>query len=118
MQVSQLQIGTEKAFYNLPFEKHAFLATNTWFFGLWEYWDSRLLQMDLAMDVTFSKQRENDVFLVDVLDGHFSNTELETINRVRIALRLLTLADVTSLNGRRFLNHIKRGETYRQSKMR
>ena len=103
MQVSQLQIGTEKAFYNLPFEKHAFLATNTWFFVLWEYFDSRLLQMDLAMDITFSKQREHDVFLMDVLDGHFSSTELEKINRVRIALRLLTLADVTS-EGKRIEN--------------
>lgn len=74
--------------------------------------DSRLLHMDLAMDITFSKQRHHNVFLMDVLDGHFSPFDLEKINRVSIA------ADVNSLNGRRFLHHIKRGETHQKSKLR
>ena len=117
MQVSQLQIGTEQAFYNLPYDTNVHLETNTWFLGRWQYCDSRLLQMDLAMDVTFKKQRENDVFLMDLLVTKFSASELEKLNRVRMHLQLLTLADVTSLNGRRLLQDIKKGISHRNSKL-
>ena len=117
MQITQLQTGLEDVFYNLSFERYSHLVTPTWFTSIWEYMDSRLLQLDLAIDVGFQKQRINDQFIMDILYNHFNQTDLEKINRVRIALKLLTLADVTDVCGRRMLQNIKEGVNYRDSKL-
>ena len=118
MQISQLQVGTEKQFYSLPYDVYSPLATPTWFTSIWEYMDSRLIEMDMALDVSFNKQRVNDKFIMDVLRDKFTISDLEKVNRVRMSMQLLTLADVTDIKGRRFLHEIKHGISNRKSKLK
>ena len=118
MQVSQLQSGCEKPFYNLSYESYSHLVTPTWFTSLWEYMDSRLINLDLALEIGFRRQRTNDKFIMDVLHDKFSHDDLDKINRTRISLKLLTLADVTDVKGIKFLHEIKSGINHRESKMK
>ena len=115
MQTTQLQVGTELPFYNLSYDTYSPLCTATWFTNLWSYFDSRLLSMDMAIGVTFQRQRENDRFIMDILTPHFSTDILTKLNRVRISLQVLTLADIVNNDGRKLLPGIANGSLQRSS---
>ena len=72
--------------------------------------------MDLSIGITFQKQRQHDRFLMDLLTPHFNSDILQKINRVRVALQVLTLADIADDGGRKLLPGIECGVLQRQSK--
>lgn len=115
MQATQLQVGTELPFYNLSYDTYSSLCTSTWFTNLWSYIDSRLLKMDMAIGITFQRQRENDKFIMDLLTPHFSSDVLSKINRVRISMKVLTLADIVDNDGRKLLPGVATGLLQRTS---
>ena len=61
-----------------------------------------------ATQVLPTHQREGDVFLMELLvsSGRFSPMELIWINRCRLALRVLTLADMTTGDSSRFTRDV------------
>jgi len=118
MQTTQLECGSSKLFFNLPYKTFSSLATKTWCKSLWEFCDTKELEFDIALNVIAPLQRKNDRFIMDVLvqDGRFSTKELFGINKYRQHLKLLMLSDVTDLRGKRLLQDIKDGKCTRPSK--
>ena len=118
MQHIQLECGTEKLFFNLCYETYSSLTTRNWLTHLWEYFDTRAIQADLALEVVYKKPRENDVFLMDLIidSGQFTLQEIVSINKVRQHYNLLTLSDIVDLRGRRLIKTVKDGKIERISK--
>ena len=54
---------------------------------------------------------------MEILFSYFTPTELCHINKVRISMNLLTLADITMQNGRTVLPDIRKGISYRRSSL-
>ena len=44
---------------------------------------------------------------MDIITSHFTRTEASKINRIRIALNLITLSDIADLRGKNILQNIK-----------
>ena len=72
--------------------------------------------MDLSIGITFQQQRQNDRFIMDLLTPHFDSDTLQKINRVRVALQVLTLADIADDGGRKLLPGVACGVLQRKSK--
>ena len=117
LQYTQLIIGVETLFFNLPYDEYEFLTEVTWLKNLWEFIANKDLTLELNCDYAVPFQRDNDHFIMDILHKHFSPLELSQINKIRISLQLLFLSDVASDNGRHILPDIKYGASYRQSKL-
>ena len=115
MQYLQITIGTEAPFYTLPYTKYKNLIKQTWLTHLWEYLDSRGVELELTNDCTFRKQRQNDQFIMDVLRPHFTTSHLHQINKIRIHLKVLRLSDFCDISGKYVLPNIKEGVNNRSS---
>ena len=113
MRYTQLEIGISSLFYNSPFEDLHTFATPTWFTNLWEYLSKRELQLDLAKSIQFPNPRINDQYIMDILRHHFNTKDLIKLNKIRIALNLLFLSDVSNMQGNTLLPDIRKGKTYR-----
>ena len=118
-ELTQLQLGSSSPFFTLPHKTWIPLVTQTW--------STHLFQMleDCFISVTYPSfwipqlQRENDTFIMDIfLQNVQDKTILYKLNACRISLQVLTLADITSLDGRLLLPNISLGTNYRVSSYR
>ena len=73
--------------------------------------------MELTESMIIAPQRHWDQCLMEILFSYFTPTELCHINKVRISMNLLTLADITMQNGRTVLPDIRKGISYRRSSL-
>ena len=71
----------------------------------------------MTEDLSIRPQRKNDKCITDIIFSHFNPSELQKINKVRIALQLITIADITDSSGRMILPDILRGISHRQSSL-
>ena len=115
LQYSQLSIGIQTSFYNLPHEEYSYLTDTTWCTHLWEYISSQCLSIDIFHPIRLNFQREHDVFIMDILKPLFNKTDLIKLNKIRISLKLLLLSDIADMRGRHILPDIRRGIQYRIS---
>ena len=117
MQTTQMECGSGKLFFNLPYTTFSKLATKTWCKSLWEYCDAREMEFDIGLNVVPPLQRKHDHFIMDILVkyGNFSTKELFGINKYRQHLQLLMLSDVTDLRGKRLMREIQEGKRSRRS---
>jgi len=117
MQTTQMECGSGKLFFNLPYTTFSKLATKTWCKSLWEYCDVREMEFDIGLNVVPPLQRKHDHFIMDILVkyGNFSTTELIGMNKYRQHLQLLMLSDVTDFRGKRLLREIQEGKSSRRS---
>ena len=115
LQYTQLSLGVSSMFMNLPYDKYAFLTTETWNTNLWEYLSRNELSIDLQQTIPIPKQREGDQFIMDILCNQFQQDDLIKINKIRISLQLLFLSDMVDVRGRHILPDIKNAISYRAS---
>ena len=114
MQCIQITLGTSKPFYELNYDKYEHLLQASWIKHLWQYMDSRSIEIELTKKCTFTTQRKSDQFLMDILRPHFSTPQLNKINKIRQHLKVLQLSDVTDITGKYILPNIKNGINFRK----
>jgi len=116
----QLECGSETLFFNLEYEKFSQLITDSWSKHLWKYYDDRVIEMDLDLEITQTKQRKNDRFIMDILvnSGELLEKELLGINKYRQYLEVIMLSDIVDFRGRRILQDMKGGINRRKSKFK
>ena len=71
------------------------------------------VSFELTKDISNKPQRQHDRCINEILKTHFSINELSQINKIRITLQLLTLADVTDDSGKKILPNIYNGVSHR-----
>ena len=94
MKYLQLIIGIPRPFQQTDFNQSAHLISHSWIKNIWEYMPTCGVSFELTKDISNKPQRQHDRCINEILKTHFSINELSQINKIRIALQLLTLADV------------------------
>lgn len=103
----QVELGRTDPVFEQSFADMGPLATDSRIKSLWEF-TSKIKEIHLASDESpgFRKgtalQRENDALIMDLIMGStlFSKRERQGVNRCRLYYQALTLADVTSGDGK------------------
>ena len=100
MEHTQLEIGTKKFFYEYKFQEWKELVTPTWITHLWDYWSCAEVQLEMTEMWQYSSHRKNDVNIMDIFFEKVKNKKtLHKLNSCRIFLKVLTVSDITSLDG-------------------
>ncbi len=99
---AQLEVGLGLPFLELDFALYGPLLTPCWLRSLWEFLSHAGISLHSSDLVSRPRlQRVGDAFLMDLAfaDSHWSRHDLLTINRCRLALHCLMVADVTTGDG-------------------
>ena len=103
LELACVEVGTGSHLFSLDFATFAPLLTRCRIRSTWEFID----KCDIDLYGTYSRsklQREGDEFLMERLlirySDYFSPKEIRNINKCRLYLRVLTLADIYECNGR------------------
>ena len=101
MKYTQLEVGSEKKFFNLDYDQWGHLCTWTWMTHLWEYMSNGGMQLQIVESIQYNKQRQNDQYIMDVLkkSGVCSGRELKMFNKVRQHFKVLLLSDMADMRG-------------------
>lgn len=62
--------------------------------------NSRSVSLDLTEQLGLLPQRAHDKMIMDILRQEFKKNDLHKINKVRLSLQLISLADITDNSGK------------------
>ena len=101
MEQLRLELGTNQSLTDLPYNTWESTTTFCWIKTLWE----SAQQFNLSFDDTvprFETRRLNDHFLMDLFAAHgYSSTTLQRLNVVRMYMRVLTVGDICTADGKK-----------------
>jgi len=104
MGYTQMEVGSDVQFLRLDFSNYKHLLTPTWTTHLWEFLSLSNIQLWNATSETVwlpSLQRDHDTFLSSlILASSFTRAEQRLINEWRLYFHAVTLADLTTSNGK------------------
>jgi hypothetical protein len=116
MEYTQLEIGTKKLFYEYKYHEWKELITPTWITHLWDYWSCAEVQLEMTKMWNYSSSRKNDIHIMDIFYEKVKNKKtLHKLNVCRIQLKVITLSDITALDGTVVLPEILEGINHRGS---
>ena len=119
LETTQLQLGTSTPFFSIPHSTWSHLVTHTWSTHLFYILEKCYISVTYPSLWVPSPQRVNDHLLMDVFISHIRDPKtLYMLNACRIYLQVLSIADITSLDGTFLLSNIHEGENYRTSTLR
>ena len=100
-----LELGSAKPFWELDYATYGVLATpRLWLANTWEALDSTSLQLKGPLPL-LGILRDGDLHLMDIfVANNFSGHDLFQLNLCRMYLQAITLADITTADGR-YLEH-------------
>jgi len=100
---AQLEVGSLTPFYQLPFQQYGFLLTDCWLKSLWRFLSDAGLHLQASGGSGLHLQREQDTFLMDSLVSlaAYTPATLQALNRCRLYMRCLSLADISTGTGDR-----------------
>ena len=96
-----LEVGTSTCLFQKTYDTEGFLATNCWLKSAWEGSSVYGIDVSLPFAAVLPHQREHDKLLMDLIfQQGLSESDMSAFNRVRLSLRVLSLADITTGDGR------------------
>jgi len=96
----QVEIGTNIPLFSLPFKRYGTNVTPCWIKCLWEFVSEHGITLENDDLPTLTLQRRHDAFLMDVFRRFYHSPDsIMRLNRVRIHMQAMTLADVTTGDG-------------------
>ena len=119
LDLSQLQCGMSSPFFSLDYHKWQPILTPTWFTHFWSLLSLCNISLSITHHWSYTPPRVNDQFLMDILYPVIPSTHvLYCINACRIYLQIITLSDLTSLDGTKLLPDILNSKQYRKSSIK
>ena len=113
MEICHLHIGVGGVIFDADFDEYNILLPVCWTRSLWEY----TFKNDIQLSGPYKSpklQCQNDQFLMECMlrnnDDRFSKADIKSINKCRIYLQCITLADIFSMDGLRICEYIKKRE--------
>ena len=106
LEMSQLEIGIGRSLFSLQYKSFHILLEDSWIKNLWKFvWDNNI-QIENRITKLPLPQREGDIFLMEAFQEQgYKPKELMILNRCRIYLRVMTLADIMTGEGNAFTEH-------------
>ena len=116
---TQLELGTARPFLNEDFEKYGNYITSTRLTNIWSYSSSCNLKIHVHNAKQYVPPRANDFFLMDLVYDSVTNPDhIHIFNHVRIALKVLTAADIVAVgHGYSILEDVKNRKSVRNSSL-
>ena len=107
MGYTQLECGCDTPFFEQLHDDWGPLCMETWITHLWAENNKKniILRSGMGNYRTPKLQREWDYFLMDFAMKWYEGNELWAINNCCISLPVITLADITSLDGKVIIMH-------------
>lgn len=106
----QLLVGSDSPFLNLKFLLYAKWIEHSWLTSLWQCTSRTGFVLKIKRAWTSPLKRLNDRMLMDYfLSLKFKPSELQTLNKWRIYLQVLTLSDIVSADGKFFIPMVLNG---------
>jgi hypothetical protein len=98
LEQGQLEVGISTPFLEASFESYGFLLTDIWWTTVWEFVSKHGIQLNYPNQHLPKLQRHGDAFITDLLCTHaeLSQTELQSCNCCRLALQVITMADIVN----------------------
>ena len=90
------------------FEKYGSLTPGTWMAHLWQFLDEYNLQLRHHIKVPLRRRRDN--YIIPALQQHCTTKQLQAVNRCRLYLQVMTVADLASADGYTILDSVMKGE--------
>ena len=116
---TQLQAGTSAPFYSLKYLTWRKILRPTWFTHLWSLLDLCSISLTITNPWTYIPPRSNDCFLMDILLPHIPSPSIHyALNACRLHLQILTLSDMTTLDGSIILPNLLHGQQFRSSSLK
>ena len=109
-ETSKLELGLPGNLYATPYKKAQFLVTSSWIKHLWSFVQAhKIILQNHSPPLTSSTN--NDRFLMDIfLKTDLKKRELIQLNKCRKYLKLLTVGDIITGDGKRIIPSIKNGQ--------
>ena len=102
LEAINIELGIGAHLFDLDFEIWGFLLTACWLKSAWQFCSENNIQL-CGKYCLPQIQREHDVFIMEGLvtgfRDNFSRSEIQTVNRCRLYLQVLTIADIISGDG-------------------
>ena len=118
-EISQLQFGTSEPFFHYPASIWNKLITATWITHLFHILDKCYIHITYPQFWTPTLLREHDRCIMDIfIQVNQDSDALHKLNSCRICLQVITLADITTLDGKSLLPSIHKGKIHRTSSLR
>ena len=97
-----IELGSTRHMFTLRYDKWSHILTNCWTNNIWKFAD--LYSINLKGDYSRPHPlRERDIGTMDIIiENNFeaiSNETLRTLNRCRLYLQIVTLADILDVDG-------------------
>ena len=116
---SQLHMGTSHPFFHYPASLWTNLIPSTWITHLFHILNKCFIHVTYPQFWTPTLLRANDRCLMDIfIQVTDDKLTLRQLNSCRIYLQVLTLADITTLDGKLLLPSIHKGKLHRTSSLR
>ena len=103
LELSQLEVGIGRNIFSLDYNSFHFLIEDSWIKTLWKFVDEHKIQLTPRNINLPLPQQEGDLFLTEAFQAQgYSKKEQVILNRCRMYLRVLTVADVMTGSGDSF----------------
>ena len=106
----RLEMGCEGNPLDLPFEEWRHVATDSWFKSTWEF----MSKYDIGISINLqeiTQRRQNDAFIMEEFHSNgVKPKDLEVLNRCRLYLKAITIADIFETDGRTVLEQAWEGK--------
>ena len=116
---AQLEVGTSTPFFELSFDTYGDLLTDCLWKCMWEFCSKHniRLQWDCHKLILPRNQREGDSFIVErLVEAGVTGADLCSCNKVRISIKALTMADISTAEGTRIRSDAISGDMDIKSK--
>jgi hypothetical protein len=108
MSYIQLLVGSSISFLHLPFPKYTKWIESCWLTAIWQVLHRVKIKLTAKNQWLPMLQRAQDTMLMDYfISLKYTHTDLDLLNKCRVYLQVLTLADITSADGRKIVPHFK-----------
>jgi hypothetical protein len=95
IEAAKVEIGVGRDLFQLDYDRYHMLLTDTWIKEVWRFSREQNITIRDHVTMNVSLQRDNDLFLMEIFSQHhFTNAELQHINRVRLHLQVTTLSNI------------------------
>lgn len=117
MSTTQIKCGSSEPFFNLDANIWHNLVTPMWISHIWQECQPAGIELRFHKDCFWVPKpvREHDISIMEVAETMYSGTQLSQINMCRIALQVIFLSDIASVDGRRILLSYYKGKPHIES---
>ncbi len=97
----QLHLGVEHKCLTCPFPPFAKWIDHWWLTSIWKHMHQLKITVNIEHHWAPKKYREQDIFLMDyAMQLHLSTAQIRGINQCRLYLQVLTISDISTVEGR------------------